>query len=60
MEALFQASEIILEVQRKRNNKKITKKKKEGIYPHNSTQLEIFVTEQTHNYSSKIAPKYTD
>jgi hypothetical protein len=32
---------------------------KEGIYPHNSTQLEIFVTEQTHNYSSKIAPKYT-
>jgi hypothetical protein len=28
MEALFQAPEIILEVQRKRNNKKITKKKK--------------------------------
>jgi hypothetical protein len=28
MEALFQAPEIILEVQWKRNNKKITKKKK--------------------------------
>jgi len=32
---------------------------KESIDPHNSTQQEIFVTEQTHNYSSKIAPKYT-
>jgi hypothetical protein len=32
---------------------------KESIDPHNSTQQEIFVTKQTHNYSSKIAPKYT-